>query len=67
MQFQILSKHPEETSKFYTEMFGWRVNADNPLGYREATLGRPKESKAASGLRHGNPRTLSNSSSPQMT
>jgi len=38
-QFQILPKHPEETSRFYTEMFSWRVSADNPLGYREVDTG----------------------------
>lgn len=39
MQFQILSKAPEETSRFYTELFGWTVNADNPMGYREIQTG----------------------------
>ena len=39
MQFQILSKQPQETSKFYVEMFGLRVNADNPMGYREINTG----------------------------
>lgn len=39
MQFQILSPAPEETAKFYTQIFGWSVNADNPMGYREITTG----------------------------
>ncbi len=39
MQFQILSKSPEETSQFYGELFGWKVNADNPMGYREIDTG----------------------------
>ena len=39
MQFQILSRQPEETSKFYAEMFGWEVNSDNPMGYREIKTG----------------------------
>jgi uncharacterized protein len=39
MQFQILSKNPEETASFYAKLFGWRVNADNPMGYREINTG----------------------------
>jgi uncharacterized protein len=39
MQFQILSKAPDETARFYSSLFGWTVNADNPLGYREISTG----------------------------
>jgi uncharacterized protein len=39
MQFQILSKAPDETAQFYSTLFGWTVNADNPLGYREISTG----------------------------
>lgn len=39
VQFQILSKAPEETARFYSNLFGWTVNADNPLGYREISTG----------------------------
>ena len=39
VQFQILSKAPDETARFYSHLFGWRVNADNPLGYREINTG----------------------------
>jgi predicted enzyme related to lactoylglutathione lyase len=39
MQFQMISKDPEETSKFYCELFGWTVDADNALGYREIRTG----------------------------
>src|ERR1700690_2168272 len=39
MQFQILSRTPEETAKLYSTLFGWTVNADNPLGYREISTG----------------------------
>lgn len=35
VQFQILSNAPDETARFYSGLFGWRVKADNPLGYRE--------------------------------
>jgi predicted enzyme related to lactoylglutathione lyase len=34
-QFQIISTSPEETARFYSSLFGWVVNSDNPLGYRE--------------------------------
>lgn len=39
MQFQILSKAPEETSQFYGSLFGWTVSANNPLGYRQINTG----------------------------
>jgi uncharacterized protein len=39
MQFQILSAAPDETAKFYSALFGWAVNANNPLGYREINTG----------------------------
>jgi predicted enzyme related to lactoylglutathione lyase len=38
-QFQILSKTPEETARFYAELFGWKISADNPLGYRRIDTG----------------------------
>jgi predicted enzyme related to lactoylglutathione lyase len=34
VQFQILSKNPDRTAEFYTSLFDWKVNSDNPLGYR---------------------------------
>jgi uncharacterized protein len=39
MQFQIISKDPEETAKFYGEMFEWKVNSDNAMGYRRINTG----------------------------
>jgi predicted enzyme related to lactoylglutathione lyase len=39
LQFQINSKAPDETAKFYGELFGWRIGADNPLGYRTIRTG----------------------------
>lgn len=36
-QFQILSKEPDATARFYGDLFGWRVDANNPLGYRRIT------------------------------
>lgn len=38
-QFQMLSKSPDETARFYSALFGWTVNADNPLGYRQIHTG----------------------------
>jgi uncharacterized protein len=39
LQFQILSKTPDETALFYSMMFGWTVDASNPLGYRQINTG----------------------------
>lgn len=34
LQWQILSKDPDEMTKFYSQLFGWSMNDDNALGYR---------------------------------
>ena len=39
MQFQIVSKSPEETAAFYGSLFGWTIAADNPMGYRTIRTG----------------------------
>ncbi|HEY1338947.1 MAG TPA: VOC family protein [Bryobacteraceae bacterium] len=38
-QFQILSKTPDAAARFYSDLFGWTINADNPLGYRQIDTG----------------------------
>jgi predicted enzyme related to lactoylglutathione lyase len=38
-QFQIISKSPNETARFYSSLFGWTVDANNPLGYRRIDTG----------------------------
>src|ERR1044071_9801387 len=39
VQFQILTKSPDETAAFYGKLFGWKIDADNPLGYRRIDTG----------------------------
>lgn len=41
MQFQILSKSPDETAAFYRSLFGWTIDANNALGYRRIDTGSP--------------------------
>ncbi len=38
-KWQILSKDPDESAAFYGAVFGWSVDADNQLGYREVSTG----------------------------
>lgn len=42
MQFQILSKAPDAAAQFYSALFGWKVDADNPMGYRRIDTGSPQ-------------------------
>ena len=42
VQFQILSKHPDETANFYSALFGWTVQANNPMDYRQIDTGSPE-------------------------
>jgi predicted enzyme related to lactoylglutathione lyase len=39
VQFQILSKDPAAAAGFYSALFGWTVDANNPLGYRRIDTG----------------------------
>ena len=39
MQWQILARDPDKLTAFYAKLFGWRVNADNPMGYRMVDTG----------------------------
>jgi predicted enzyme related to lactoylglutathione lyase len=39
VQFQILSKAPDETAPFYSALFGWTVEAGNSMGYRRINTG----------------------------
>ena len=33
--WQILSTDPARSASFYSELFDWKVDDDNPLGYRQ--------------------------------
>ena len=33
-QWQVITRDPKKHSEFYATVFDWKVNADNPLGYR---------------------------------
>ncbi|HEX5071972.1 MAG TPA: VOC family protein [Gemmatimonadaceae bacterium] len=39
VQFQILARDPDTLTAFYAKLFGWRVDADNPMGYRMVDTG----------------------------
>jgi predicted enzyme related to lactoylglutathione lyase len=35
VQWQIVAKEPEAVTRFYGSLFGWKVQTNNALGYRE--------------------------------
>jgi Predicted enzyme related to lactoylglutathione lyase len=39
MQFQILAQNPERAAEFYTALFDWKVNTNNPMNYRQIDTG----------------------------
>ena len=39
VHWQMLSKNPDASARFYTELFGWSVAAPDPLGYRRVDTG----------------------------
>ena len=57
-QFQILSRNPDKTAEFYTNLFGWVVIADNPLGCHRSEPDRSKGFKEQSGPRRWRLQTL---------
>jgi uncharacterized protein len=38
-KFQMLSAQPDVTAVFYADLFGWRTDANNAMGYREIHTG----------------------------
>jgi len=38
-QFQILARDPDATATFYAQLFGWRIDRGNALGYRPISTG----------------------------
>jgi predicted enzyme related to lactoylglutathione lyase len=39
MQWQIVTRNPDRLAEFYGRLFGWELNANNPLGYRMVDTG----------------------------
>lgn len=39
VRWQIISPKPDASVSFYRQLFGWSVNQDNALGYREVKAG----------------------------
>lgn len=40
--WQMLTKDPDATARFYEALFGWRFSANNGLGYREVATNARK-------------------------
>ena len=38
-QFQIISKDPDSTGRFYCELFGWSIVADSAIGHHRIDTG----------------------------
>jgi predicted enzyme related to lactoylglutathione lyase len=38
-KWQIISRDPESTARFYASLFRWKVDSGNALGYREVSTG----------------------------
>jgi predicted enzyme related to lactoylglutathione lyase len=33
VHFEIIGKDPQALQRYYSELFGWSINADNPMNY----------------------------------
>ena len=39
VHFEINARDPKALHNFYSSLFGWKINADNPMGYGMVTAG----------------------------
>lgn len=39
VQWQMLSSNPDQMAAFYGALFGWSVDQNNPMGYRQIDTG----------------------------
>lgn len=39
VHWEIIARDPKALHDFYGQLFGWKVNADNPMGYGVVTAG----------------------------
>ncbi len=42
VQWQIVAKDPDAVTRFYAGLFGWKVQTNNALGYREVDTQSPR-------------------------
>lgn len=42
VQWQIVAKDPDALTRFYSSLFGWKVQTGNALGYREMDTENPR-------------------------
>ncbi len=42
VQWQMVTRDPDAATSFYSGVFGWTVNSDNPFGYRVVATGSPE-------------------------
>jgi uncharacterized protein len=33
VHFEVIGKHGERLQRYYSELFGWQIDADNPMNY----------------------------------
>jgi hypothetical protein len=46
VHFEVIGKDGEKLQKYYSELFGWNINADNPMNYGMVDA---KDNKTADG------------------
>jgi predicted enzyme related to lactoylglutathione lyase/transcriptional regulator with XRE-family HTH domain len=42
VKWQMIARDPERLAAFYAELFGWKIDAENALHYREVNTGSPR-------------------------
>lgn len=50
VHFEIIGKDPDRLKNYYSELFGWEINSDNPMNYG---IVQPNRNQGGSGIGGG--------------
>ena len=39
LEWQMVTTHPDQLARFYGDLFGWTIQTNNALGYRQVDTG----------------------------
>ena len=67
IHFEIVSKNADKLHSFYSDVFDWKIDANNPMNYGIVDNGARASTEASEGRRTTAARGTSRSTSPYPT
>ena len=52
VHFEIVGKDGAALKRYYSELFGWAINSDNPMDYGIVAKARVRATRASRGFEH---------------